>query len=66
MKQAQTTEEIISRLNGLNEDDTPNMDREDLHMEADQLLLDALILAGHSPVVEAFQAARDRIGFWYA
>lgn len=60
-KQAMTKDEVILRLRYL-----PKDDPDTAHSEADSLLLDALLIAGMSDVVSAFQEARDRIGFWYA
>lgn len=60
-KQAMTKEELIERLNALT-----NSDKEAAHAEADCLLTDALLLAGMGDVVDAYIAAKDRVGFWYA
>lgn len=60
-KQARTIEEVIKRLNALD-----GADKESDHLEADSLLLDALLIAGRSDVVTAFQDARTAWGFWYA
>lgn len=61
-EQALSVDEVVARLNALGKGDN---ERE--HNEADQLLLDALLLfkGGHD-VVSAYQAARERVGFWYA
>lgn len=60
-KQAMTKEEVIERLNALTAGDPDSA-----HGEADRLLTDALLIAGMRDVVEAYIAARDRVGFWYA
>lgn len=62
VKQAQTVEEVVSRLNALTEHDP-----EEAHAEADKLLLDALLTIknGHK-IVSAYMDARERVGFWYA
>lgn len=52
---------IVHRLNEL-----PHKDPEGAHVEADELLLEALNIAGMSNVVDAYISARNRIGFWYA
>lgn len=59
--QARSIDEVITRLNAVT-----GADQEDAHIEADRLLLDALLLLGGSEVVSAYQAARERVGFWYA
>lgn len=59
--QAKTIDEVIKRLNALN-----GADKESDHWEADSLLLDALLIAGRSDVVMAFQDARTAWGFWYS
>jgi hypothetical protein len=61
MNQAFTKNEVIERLQALADGDT-----ESAHIEADSLLLDALLIAGMGDVVSAYQTARDGIGFWYA
>lgn len=62
--QARSKEEIIARLNALQADDSGNT--EEAHREAASLLTDALLLAGMSDVVDAYQDAKNRIGFWFA
>jgi len=56
-----TKEEIIERLNALTDDDP-----EAAHDEADNLLTDALLIAGMDDVAMAYTSARYRVGFWYA
>lgn len=56
-----TMDEIIEKLNQLSGDDP-----EAEHGVADELLCDALELAGMVKVVEAYNNAQDRVGFWYA
>ena len=60
-KQARTKKQVISRLNALTDGDA-----EAAHIEADKLLTDALLIANMADVVDAYMAARDRVGFWYA
>ena len=59
--QAKTKDEIIERLNALTDGDP-----EEAHSEADKLVTDALFLAGMNDVAEAYLAAMNRVGFWYA
>lgn len=56
-----TKQETIDSLNALS-----NRDKELAHSDSDDLMLEALRLAGWNDVAEAYDAARDRIGFWYA
>lgn len=44
------------------------LDQESLgsHFEADNILMAALRGAGLAKVAEAYEAARDRVGFWYS
>ncbi len=46
--------------------DLQGYDQETAHVVADEILLECLGQLGHNDVVEAFKAARERIGFWYA
>ena len=41
-------------------------DSEQLHFEADGILLAALREAGRGDVADAWERAKTRIGFWYA
>jgi hypothetical protein len=41
-------------------------DTELQHVNADNLLIDALIELGAEDVARAFDSAADRCGFWYA
>ena len=56
-----TKQEVIDRLNALTDDDP-----EAAHDEADNLLTDALLIAGMDDVVLAYVSAYYRVGFWYA
>ena len=56
-----TTVEVIERLNALTKGDP-----EIAHGEADDLLIAFLRWSGHSNVADAWVAACDRVGFWYA
>lgn len=52
---------LIDELNGLESGDI-----EEVHQEADDILLEALDLAGYQDIANAWRAARGRINFWYA
>ena len=52
---------IIDELNGLG-----SGDNEVDHADADDILLEALDLAGYQDIADAWRAARERIEFWYA
>jgi len=54
-------EEIIQALSGLAQDDP-----ESAHLRADDLLLEALLLAGMQDVVDTYNEVSDRVGFWYS
>ncbi len=54
-------QQIIDKLNGLEEGDT-----EWVHVEADSLIIEALDRAGYQDIANAWRRTRDRIGFWYA
>lgn len=41
-------------------------DEEIAHGDADEILLSVLRFSGQREVVAAYEAARDRVGFWYA
>lgn len=41
-------------------------DPEEAHGEADEILCEFLRAIGHTGVAAAFEAAADRVGFWYA
>ncbi len=56
-----TDEEIIAALESMSGTDT-----EQEHITADDLLVQALKNAGKEKIAEAFQAAANRVGFWYA
>lgn len=61
-EKALSIDAIVARLNALKK-----YDQGAAHAEADDLLLDALLLfKGGYDVVSAYQAARERVGFWYA
>ncbi len=36
------------------------------HIEAEKILCEFLRAIGHAEVADAFEAACDRVGFWYA
>ena len=57
-----TPEQAIKRLKAM----PAHGDSESLHGEAEDILLDFLRSQGHSEVANAFEEARDRVGFWYA
>jgi len=59
--QVKSKEEIIRALNGLAQDDP-----ESAHLRADDLLLEALLLAGMQDVVDTYNEVSDRVGFWYS
>ena len=54
-------QQIIDKLNGLEEGDT-----EWVHEEADSLIIETLDRAGYQAIANAWRRTRDRIGFWYA
>ena len=56
-----TNEEIIETLNQLD-----SRDKEDSHSDADYLLCEALHNNGLGEIAEAWERARERVGFWYA
>ena len=56
-----TTQEGIEKLNGLSRP----MEPEDVHWDADEILLAVLRSNGLSEVADAWDACRDRVGFWY-
>ena len=50
----------VTKLDELNGD--PEVD----HGNAEKILLEYLRLRGETAVAEAFERARERVGFWYA
>lgn len=52
---------LIDELNGLR-----SGDREGDHIAADDILVEALDLAGYQDISNAWRAACKRVGFWYA
>lgn len=54
--------EAVADLNAMTEDG----DQELSHSEADDILVRVLTEAGYIEVAAAFEAARERVGFWYA
>ena len=52
----------IEALDYMVKDDDP----ESSHGNAESIVLKFLHDAGHGDVAAAFEAARDRVGFWYA
>lgn len=60
-------EEIIQKaVNELNAIDKTNFDNESAHTAADDILLETFRALGYEEVAEAYEAAHDRIEFWYA
>jgi hypothetical protein len=59
--QVKNKEEIIQALSGLAQDDP-----ESAHLRADDLLLEALLLAGMQDVADTYTEVSNRIGFWYS
>lgn len=57
-----TPQEAIKRLNDFQWDMCP----EDVHGDADNTLLAVLRSNGLGEVADAWEACRDRVGFWYA
>lgn len=57
----ETRQKLIGELNGLG-----SGDNESDHADADDILLEALDLAGYQDIANAWRSARGRIGFWYA
>ena len=55
-------EEVIEALDAMQHNDDP----ESAHGCAEDILCDFLRAQGYSGVAEAFESARDRVGFWYA
>ena len=60
-EQAKTLEEVQQRLNDMNEDTDPL----DAHLEAENLLLDALVILKQRDIVLAFMSAKQRAKFDY-
>lgn len=54
--------QFVDSLDALPEDG----DQEISHGDADNILLQCLREAGLGEVADAWQRARDRVGFWYA
>ena len=61
----QSLEEIRTRLLEMSDGDAPG-NEEALHLEADQLLLDALRLVGCSEIAWAYNEAKAKVKFWYS
>ncbi len=59
--EVKSKKEIIQALRGLDQDDP-----ESAHIRADDLLLDALLLAGMQDVADTYTEVSNRIGFWYS
>lgn len=53
-------EEILTKLETLEEGDP-----EEAHMQADNILLGALVTMGYSDIATKFVNRSDTIGFWY-
>ena len=56
-----TPQEAIEKLNAFQDDDP-----EEVHGDADDILLAVLRSNGLSEVADAWEACRERVGFWYA
>jgi hypothetical protein len=54
-------QEAVAKLNALT-----SHDPETAHGRADEILCEFIRSIGHAEVAEAFEAAADRVGFWYA
>lgn len=59
--EVKSKEEIIQALSGLTQEDPASA-----HSRADDLLLDALLLAGMQDIVDTYTEVCDRVGFWYS
>lgn len=57
----ETRHEIIQKL-----DEVHKLRKEEAHMEANDLLLEALRLAGYKDIADAWDRAFNRIDFWYS
>jgi hypothetical protein len=57
-----TREDAVDALRSWRDSD----DREAAHYTADRILLAVLKELGADDVVEAYNALRDEVGFWYA
>lgn len=55
-------DDLIDKLNEFPADG----DEEGIHLIADDILLTALRRANYGDVADAWDAARERVGFWYA
>jgi hypothetical protein len=55
-------EQAIAELNAM----PKGGDEEILHDQADKIVCEVLKSVGCREVAEAFEAAQDRVGFWYA
>jgi hypothetical protein len=55
-------ESAVKKLNAMDNGD----DQEIAHCEAENVLTEYLREIGHEAIADAFEAARDRVGFWYA
>ena len=53
--------EVIERLNGLS-----RTDPEVAHVVADDILLEFLRANNNGQVADAWEIAKDRVGFWYS
>lgn len=56
-----TSQESVQALNNLS-----GGDPEFAHRQAEDIIMEFLASNGMSEVSDAFQKAKDRIGFWYA
>lgn len=57
-----TKQEAIDGLRNM----SANSDSEFAHGEAEKILCDFLRDIGHAEIANEFEAARDRVEFWYA
>lgn len=56
--------EAIKQLEAINA--RKDGDNEEMHIDADRILLERLDALGEFEVVEAYHSIRDNHGFWYA
>ncbi len=56
-------QEAVAKLEAVDEN---HPDEEMAHVEADRILCEFIRAIGHADVADAFEAARRRVGFWYA
>lgn len=67
MPDMKETADPMTELRAIEELDTlDGFDPEEAHTDAESILLAFLRHAGYTRVADAFEAANDRVGFWYA